>query len=1340
RLVVVIVDCLVSGYLDLNPTILSSTTIRTYLVGEQILNKLQVEGHNLNMSSQGPPGRLRKTLRGGYSWVRGLVSRFWRGARETSQETQAIPRSEPQNLPPSTVPDPKTLPPWEQLDIALRAFESKLEVFPPLKAAVGMLVECLDVIKAAGKTPTGRDPLNPDEFLSVANILLQYTSELKLESGPNNGSIANIIQCIEREVEDIKDLKKRGTIGHLSEATRSQEDVIRRYRQISRLFGQLQCDLSMRINRDVKEQLQTTQLRGMLPVDDASLCEWLEKTNRLGASFFCSRISSTCRSLSRIVPTLAYQLARYSPVFRSALCAALKDNPDAGTLNVMQQFEKLVHHPILKVKDNIPESVVIVIDALDECNDKFSVRLLLDVLLKFAGELPLKFFVSSRPESQIRDRMMSQGGASRSIVHLHDIEHSIVENDIKKYLTEALSPMNPPPPHEQIEILAQRSRNLFIYAATLVRYIYPEDAHVDSNGRLKTMLATISDPKAMSANKYEELDRLYTTVLKAVFNKRLDGAEKQLLFWMEVLSLSHNIDTGAPVMQQAQAWLRTDSSHDKIQKQVSDARNFITWFAANPCSRSTPHIYISALPFCAKSSWVYQHYFQRTKGLSSISISHEEAILAVWSVESEVKSIAISPEGDHIASCHDDGSIQVYATHTGAVVVGSFQGHTRAINSVAFSPDGGQIVSGSSDNTVILWNTATGRLVAGPLHKHVATVYSVVFSPDGSHVVSGSADKTIIVWDNQTGAVVLGPLQGHSDEVRSVAFSPNGQLIASGSYDHSVRLWDVSTGHAAGKPFRGHTYPITMVAFSPDGSKLASSSWSQVIRVWDVQTGTVICLPSTVHKDSIYSIAFSPDSSRIASGGDEGDCSVMVSETLTGSAVLGPFYGHTAAVTSVQFFPDNTRLVSCSDDKTIRIWDTQPKNRLSGEQTAHEVSVGPIAFLPNHNQFISQSSNGSLQVWDVSTGAISPCHFKGQAKLGSLSAITVSSQGLRVAASYEDSTSNNGFNIQVWDALTGFMINQPLKGHKSSIKCLAFSPDGSHVCSGSDDSSVRVWDIEADAVDGRLCSGYHWHDKDSAVRSVTYSADGTRIASGGTDRTVRVWDPVTGMLIRTFGGHTSSVDSVIFSSNGSYLIAADIGGSIWGWLLNVDVSTIPTIIYSSKSSPKDRAAVSCVCFSPDGTLIIAGCGSTVRIFDAYTSEMHSVLSTSEEEEVRWVGFFPNTIDITSVSTPKKIVSGNSPFERLEKDSNIIRIWRTGSQALQKASSLRTSYWSCQPDGWILSPQGFLVWVPPDLLPYFRTKSGSYFNPFFSLAGGIVDFGGDDASTGDRWSECYIHEY
>ncbi|KAG8711011.1 hypothetical protein FRC11_003849 [Ceratobasidium sp. 423] len=1449
----------------------------------------------------------------------------------STQHPVPVPVPEPE-VP--TIPgqkDPKSVA-WNRLKSSLSAFEGSVGLFPPLKSAVGALIGSLDVVQTAASNRADYEELTSD-LQSMANILNQHASDLHSEA--SRGSIANISESIERQVADIKEWKEGATIGRLLNASQDQEDVIRRQRQVENLLRELQCDITMRTRSHVEKQRETTLLRGMSPVDDArynssysmtvkrrgctaqtreaihkdlqdwttnptsekiywmngmagtgkttiaySLCEWLEGTNRLGASFFCSRISSTCRSLSRIVPTLAYQLARYSPAFRSALCAVLENNPDAGTLNVGQQFEKLISQPMLNSKNPTPESVVIVIDALDECDDTYSVRLLLDVLLKCAERLPLKFFVASRPEHAIRDRMISKGGTARSIVHLHDIEQSIVEGDIKKYLTEALSSMTPPPSPKQIDVLAKRAGKLFIYAATVVRYINPEVIPVESAARLETILLETKDPGLGSDNIYDDLDDLYTTVLIAVFNQPLSGGEKErmrwvlwtavcagepitattlatlaglsetqvlfalhslrsvlhvpeesglisalhasfpeymldssrsrelhcnppqsnqalvyrcfevmgfelwfnicnlkssyqtndqvvdldtrvaqcisptlsyacrywaqhlslspasantqdmlleflsnrLLFWMEVLSLSSCIGIGAPMMQQAQTWLRqVEGSQDTIQKQVADVRNFTTWFAANPCSRSTPHIYVSALPLCIKSNWVYQHYWERTKGLANVAMSlRDEAVLAIWTTESGVWSMAISPDGDRIAAGSENGDIHVYDIHTGAIISGPFTGHTSPVLSVAFSRDGMQIVSCSSDKTIIIWDSHSGNIVTGPLHGHTYRVWSVAFSPDGNRVVSGSEDKSVIVWDTHSGHIILGPLKEHTGGIYSVAFSPDSQLIASGSVDHTIILWDAYTGTAKAEPFRGHNDRVTGVVFSPDGRHLASCSWDKTIRVWDIQTGTIIGKPFEGHKGGICSIAFSADRSYIISGGYPYDETIVVWEMHTGSVVLGPLHGHTEAVTSVGFLPDSSHVVSCSKDKTIRMWDIQSKHGLTSQPDAHEMSVGPIAFSLNHTQFISNTSNGTLRLWDTHTGSPIFHPFMGQAQFESIHSVACSSQGSYVSAAADDLT------IRVWDMLTGMMISQHNK-HKNAVRCLVFSPDSTHVCSGSDDCTIIVWDIENDTMVGQPYEGHT-----GSVRSIAYSPDGTHIASGATDQTVRVWELSSGTLLHTLREHKDSVLSVAFSPDGRRIASGGADRRVWMWNMQD---------YSNPVSRSDFDRVNSVCFSPDGTRAIAGSGSAVYILDTQTIEIISELTLPRKEEVRWVGYSPDGSDVLSVSISKADTRPTTerPTQQSSQSPNIIRVWRPRPD--QTASSSTPCDWSYEPDGRILSPEGFVMWVPPDLVPYLEPESNSkhYYNPFVLSPDGIIDTGYKDLCIGDRWTECYIHK-
>lgn len=251
-----------------------------------------------------------------------------------------------------------------------------------------------------------------------------------------------------------------------------------------------------------------------------SLCQGLDATHRLAASFFCSRLLDQCRDVNRIIPSIAYQLARFSRPFRCALLHVLERDRDIHKYLLAIQFERLIVEPLAKVQSTLPTDLVVVIDALDECDNKDSTRHILDMLLTKSWALPIKFFVCSRPEPQIRDEMMLQDGmrASARLV-LHELDKGTVQADIGTYLREALRPMQPS--ERQLTGLVERAGVLFIYAATAVRYIGYDNFHRNPHARLEKILSTSKD----ESNKYKEIDELYTMILEAAVDGR--GLEQQ---------------------------------------------------------------------------------------------------------------------------------------------------------------------------------------------------------------------------------------------------------------------------------------------------------------------------------------------------------------------------------------------------------------------------------------------------------------------------------------------------------------------------------------------------------------------------------------------------------------------------------------------------------------------------------------------------------------------------------------------------------------------------------------------------------------------------------------------
>jgi len=222
-----------------------------------------------------------------------------------------------------------------------------------------------------------------------------------------------------------------------------------------------------------------------------SLCKWLKESDLLGGDFCCSRGLFPRRNMNNIIPTIAYRLAQFSPAFRSALRNILQKDPEAFTEDVRLQFQKLIQQPIQDLKNAMLNGVVVAIDALDACYDDGEVLLLLQTLMKHAGGLPIMFFITSRPNPVFQDEISKPEYSCLRpfVLHLDDVEKSIVEVDIKKYLEDALSSMIPVPSPADIDQLVRRAEHLFFNAAKAVAYIHPPCYYVDSKARLQMVLS-----------------------------------------------------------------------------------------------------------------------------------------------------------------------------------------------------------------------------------------------------------------------------------------------------------------------------------------------------------------------------------------------------------------------------------------------------------------------------------------------------------------------------------------------------------------------------------------------------------------------------------------------------------------------------------------------------------------------------------------------------------------------------------------------------------------------------------------------------------------------------------
>jgi WD40 repeat protein len=115
--------------------------------------------------------------------------------------------------------------------------------------------------------------------------------------------------------------------------------------------------------------------------------------------------------------------------------------------------------------------------------------------------------------------------------------------------------------------------------------------------------------------------------------------------------------------------------------------------------------------------------------------------------DNEVSSIVWSPDSRRLISGCADGQIYFWSAPTGAQLGSPLHAHSRAIFSLAISPDGELVASASKDRTARLWSTST-RKPFGRVLQHADEVNTVAFSPDGQLVATGSDENmAIFLWD-----------------------------------------------------------------------------------------------------------------------------------------------------------------------------------------------------------------------------------------------------------------------------------------------------------------------------------------------------------------------------------------------------------------------------------------------------------------------------------------------------------------------------------------------------------------------------------------------------------------
>ncbi len=531
-----------------------------------------------------------------------------------------------------------------------------------------------------------------------------------------------------------------------------------------------------------------------------------------------------------------------------------------------------------------------------------------------------------------------------------------------------------------------------------------------------------------------------------------------------------------------------------------------------------------------------------------------------------IRSILFTPDGSELISASDDKTIRVWDVGTGRIVrtirgeIGD--GDPGKIYALALSRDGRLLAAGGrtgpagEQQPIRLYDLNQGTLV-GLLQSHDDAVLSLDFSPDGERLVSASTDDTAIIWDVAS-RKALHRLSGHKGDVNAARFTSDGSGVVTASDDDTLKFWDASDGTLV-STLTGHTDKVIALAVSMRDGQVASGALDGTIKFWDLANGRV--LKEIDQGTEVMSLSFSPDGTMLLSGVGRAPYRSHVWDTTTGKEVAS-YDGHDNIVLATAFAPgDDIAATAGGNDNEIHLWDPE-----SGKLIRALEGVGRAVWS------VGFSPDGRAIAWGIERpegGELGSLAFT--LKLPAKDSPLGEPKALRAgAAEFTRATTSHGsFSLQTrasgefgyLDLLDvvkdGKVLATIKRGENAGYahNTYAFTPDGKTVISGGGHGFLTAYDLS-----GRPLGEFVGHTSD--VWAVAASPDGRFLLSGSDDQTVRLWNLAT----------RENVMSLFYGKNGEWVVwtpqgyyaASPSGDAHVGWHVNEGQGSIARFVSAAQ--------------------------------------------------------------------------------------------------------------------------------------------------------------------------------
>ncbi|PPR00447.1 hypothetical protein CVT24_004508 [Panaeolus cyanescens] len=1003
---------------------------------------------------------------------------------------------------------------------------------------------------------------------------------------------------IEKDLDIVKD---QMTVV-ISQGQAALVDTLPRARQASfdsgRTGGPTTCFQGTRINvlktleawigSDDEHQPRVYWLNGLAGVGKSTIAktisEFAHKKHWLGGSFFFSRGDQDLSNFSLVFPTLAFQLAQFDSRFKLAIAKALEGNADLGYKTPAVQVEQLLVRPLVSSGVSKKQVVLLVLDALDECREAHKALEILQFFLAIANVIPFLFriLITSRPEHHIQTAFDQRKDHSQFI--LHNVEESVVQDDIRRYLRAHLVDIPKQlgvsydyewPREEDLEGLVRKSGTLFVYAATAIRFIAnPKVA--DPQRWLDIQLEV---RQAKRVHPFAELDGLYLHVLQSALPAdECEDEDFDRFSWIVgCLVLLRN-----PLSMRALA-LFTEISIASIRTSLRHVQSVIICPPVE--SDEGPHIYHPSFPDfitnparCTDSAFIVE-----------VPATETRVVLRCFAIMEATLRRDVAELGDE--SPLNDEILDFEAKVARALPEEVRYACLYWAAHLVKLTDGGQEIAQKLNHFVscslLNWIEAMSLLNAIPLA--VASLRQV---KDWAVQSKMHESTNVLLYDGYRlllscqFQITRGALQVYRT---GLPFTPHGTMLYKTYEKETTSSFRVMHGNTdTWSPCLGVLHGgfggICSVAYSMDGYYFATGNNGGEVVIWEAESGSQITNFKHSDEGKVRSIAFADHGhGRLLTSGEDG---LIILWDLLSRTPLITFRGHIGAINAIAARPQHSPIfASASSDSTIRLWNvTQSSciNELHGDGGP----VNSIAFVSDRDQIVSGSQDGVIRLWDIQSSVVLKV-FPGNSS--AVRSLAVSPNGQYIASGSDDHT------VKLFDVShPGDNAIETLLGHTEAIETVCFSPDGRNLVSGGYERYMRIWDVSSRQLLKKF-RGF--------VTQIVYSPDGSRMASSSTDSTCRLWDAHALPPVPDVDDHQAWVISLKFSPDGELFATGSDQNERLVKIWDAHTGRVTQTLRGH------RWAIYCLGFSADGTRLASGSGDcSVRVWDVGSGELLAVLS------------------------------------------------------------------------------------------------------------------------------------